>query len=78
MRSETEIRGATESIYAVICDGASPTTRELQLMLRIKDVSRLGSFYVEGFIAALDWVLGEEWEIMQTPGMIDGFIDFRA
>lgn len=77
MRAEAEIQGAADTIYAVVYDGASPTATELQLMLRIKEVSRLERFYVQGFTAALEWVLGEEWEIMETPGMIDGFGEFR-
>lgn len=62
---------------AIVSGEAAPGIDELQLMLRIFEMSTLGQNYVYGFSAALDWALGEQWEIAETPGMIDAFIDFR-
>lgn len=76
MRPEKEMQVAAEAVSAIIRGDASPRLSELQLMDRIFQMSQIGKNYVYGFSAALDWALGEQWEIAETPGMIDAFIDF--
>lgn len=77
MRTEAELRQALGSIHDVQYEEREPDAPWLETILRIRKMSYLGSNYIHGITAALDWALGEEWEFVEIPAMIEAFRDYH-
>ena len=78
MRTGKELREALDAIYQAQYEDPIPNEFWFRMIRRISEMSNLGSNYVHGISAALYWALGEEWEFVETPGMIEAFRDYRS
>ena len=79
MRTRNELQWTLNKIGDVISDRditedalTDESWLRLYILYDIFKTSRTGAGYVWGIMAGLQWAMGEEWEFVETPGMIEG------